>query len=725
MLTYKLSRFKKILPEHRSLIGVLYIARRESDEMATIQSSLKLYDGMTGPLRAISNAMNITISTFESMQTASEHALDVAALQSAREELARVNVSVDQMERSIQMAGQSQDKFNKKMQDGNGIANGLGMKIKQFVGAYAGIQGIRMAVNFVSDTISLQNVQNEAETKLESIMRQRMGASPAEIQSVKALTAAQQGLGVVGDEVQLSGAQQLATFLSSTDALNTLIPAMNNLAVQQNGVNVSTQDAIGIGNMMGKVMQGQVSALTRVGVTFDAAQEKILKYGNEQERAATLAEVITNNVSNMNAIMAATPQGQIQQMANTWGDIKETVGAKLYPAVMSFFTALNSNMPQAEKFLMGIAGGLNVVITVLSWLISGAGAVVGVFQDNWPVIEPVIWGIIGALIVYNAVMGIGWLTTLKNAAALAWKTICDWAETAAIIAMIVAQDGLNAALLACPITWIIIGIIALIAIIYSAVAAVNKWKGTTISATGIIAGTFAVLGAHIINTFIIPTWNMIAALVNFFYNVWNDPVAAVKILFLDMANSVIGYMSNMAHAIEDIINRIPGVHVDITSGLDSFKSKIEDTAAKVKSEAKWKEIVSAKDFIDYGDAAKAGYKFGQGIDSRVSGLFDGSGDFGMGGGAQGAWEGINENTGNTAGNTAKMADSMDVMDEELKYMRDAAEQEIINRFTLAELKVDVKNNNTLTKKTDFEDMGRALAAFTGEFLASAAEGGHI
>ena len=90
--------------------------------MATIQSSLQLYDGMTGPLRAISNAMNITISTFESMQTASEHALDVAALQSAREELAKANVSVDQMERSIQMAGQSQDKFNRKIQDGQGIA---------------------------------------------------------------------------------------------------------------------------------------------------------------------------------------------------------------------------------------------------------------------------------------------------------------------------------------------------------------------------------------------------------------------------------------------------------------------------------------------------------------------------------------------------------------------------------------------------------------------------
>ena len=132
--------------------------------MATIQSSLQLYDGMTGPLRAISNAMNITISTFESMQTASEHALDVAALQSAREELAKANVSVDQMERSIQMAGQSQDKFNRKIQDGQGIADGLGAKIKQFVGAYAGIQGVRMAVSFISDTVSLQNVQNEAVT---------------------------------------------------------------------------------------------------------------------------------------------------------------------------------------------------------------------------------------------------------------------------------------------------------------------------------------------------------------------------------------------------------------------------------------------------------------------------------------------------------------------------------------------------------------------------------
>jgi len=139
---------------------------------------------------------------------------------------------------------------------------------------YLGVQGIKMAVNFVGDTTSLQNIQTEAETKLGAVMRQRMGATPEMIQSIKDLTSAQQQLGVVGDEVQLSGAQQLSTFLTTDTALSTLIPAMNNLAVQQNGVNVSSQDMVNIGNMMGKVMQGQVGALTRVCFIFNAAQKK-------------------------------------------------------------------------------------------------------------------------------------------------------------------------------------------------------------------------------------------------------------------------------------------------------------------------------------------------------------------------------------------------------------------------------------------------------------------
>ena len=120
----------------------------------------------------------------------------------------------------------------------------------------------------MTDLTSAYQVQLVAETQLQTIMRQRMGANDEMIQSVKDLCSAQQELGVIGDEVQLSGAQQMATFLKSKQSLDVLIPAMNNLIAQQNGLNATNQDAVSIGNMMGKAMQGQVEVLQRVGITF-------------------------------------------------------------------------------------------------------------------------------------------------------------------------------------------------------------------------------------------------------------------------------------------------------------------------------------------------------------------------------------------------------------------------------------------------------------------------
>lgn len=179
----------------------------------------------------------------------------------------------------------------------------------------------------VSDLTSAYQVQLVAETQIETIMRQRMAATDEQIQSIKNLCSAQQELGVIGDEVQLSGAQQMATFLQNKRSLDVLIPAMNNLVAQQNGLNATNQDAVSIGNMMGKAMQGQVETLQRVGITFDESQKKVLQYGTESERAAMLAKVITQNVGNMNAELAKTDAGKQKQLENTLGDIKEQMGA--------------------------------------------------------------------------------------------------------------------------------------------------------------------------------------------------------------------------------------------------------------------------------------------------------------------------------------------------------------------------------------------------------------
>lgn len=226
---------------------------------------------------------------------------------------------------------------------------------------------IQKMKEFADGCMDAYKVQVEAETKLETVMKQRMGSSKSSIQSVKDLTAAQQELGVVGDEVQMAGAQQLATFLKSDASLKSLIPAMNDLAVQQNGVNVSSGNMVSIGNLMGKVMTGQTGALKKVGITFDESQEKVLKYGNEQERAAVLAQVITDNVGHMNQEIAKTDDGKQQQYKNTLGDLQEVIGGKLIPLQTAYYgvlatagTYLVDNIVPILEVVFGYIGNLAV-----------------------------------------------------------------------------------------------------------------------------------------------------------------------------------------------------------------------------------------------------------------------------------------------------------------------------------------------------------------------------
>lgn len=215
----------------------------------------------------------------------------------------------------------------------------------------------------MKDLADAYAVQEVAETKLATVMQQRMGATDAEIQSIKELASAQQELGVIGDEVQLSGAQQIATFLNEKASLETLLPAMNNLLAQQKGLNATTQDAVTVGNLMGKVMQGQTSALTRVGITFDEAEEKVLKYGTEQERAAMLAQVITNNVGEMNAQLAQTESGKQQQLVNTLGDMKEQLGGMVNGALP--FVTIAAHSTTALTSITTLVTGVKTLSTTL------------------------------------------------------------------------------------------------------------------------------------------------------------------------------------------------------------------------------------------------------------------------------------------------------------------------------------------------------------------------
>lgn len=341
------------------------------------------------------------------------------------------------------------------------------------VGAFAALRaGIGKLNEFAAQSRELYNAQAEAETKLAAVMRNTMGARTAEINSIKALASEQQRLGVIGDEVQLAGAQELSTYLTKADNLKKLMPVMNDMVAQQYGYNATQEQATSIATMMGKVMDGQVGALSRYGYKFDEAQEAILKFGTEEERAATLADVVSASVGDVNAALAQTPEGALKQYENNLGDLQERFGGLFTAIAAAWLPVRNAIMSGWERVVTVfernkdriisavsaianfIGSAISGVFTVLSW-IKNAFA----FMYEW---REVIYGVAGAFILLNAKMII--TTTITTALAIkeALLTAAQWL--------------LNVAMTANPIGIIIVAIGALIGAI---IALCRRYEGWT------------------------------------------------------------------------------------------------------------------------------------------------------------------------------------------------------------------------------------------------------
>lgn len=275
----------------------------------------------------------------------------------------RVTVDAEELGRAVRSVQDESEKAKRTIISWSEVSQAFNV-LQNAIGELQGV---------MTDLTSAYQVQLVAETQLQTIMRQRMEATDAEVQSIKDLCSAQQELGVIGDEVQLSGAQQMATFLQNKQSLDVLIPAMNNLIAQQNGLNATNQDAVSIGNMMGKAMQGQVEVLQRVGITFNDSQKKVLQFGNESERAAMLAQVITDNVGNMNAELAKTDAGKWKQTDNWLGDIKEKLGEMVqqYAPTITFLAQASmaaSGIGKLATSFYSVAKALGIVkAATIAW----------------------------------------------------------------------------------------------------------------------------------------------------------------------------------------------------------------------------------------------------------------------------------------------------------------------------------------------------------------------
>ena len=710
--------------------------------MATIRTAIALYDGVTSPLRNMQKAMGIVLNSFESMQRASSNAVDVSAIQEAREELARAETAFDSIEQNIRDANDQQQRFNRSIRDGSSAADGLWQKMKGIAATVGGMIGLKQALG-TSDQLTQTNARlNNALIKFDD------GGSIEELEA-KVMASAQRSRAYYMDTAAAvaklgTNARDAFTNMDEVIAFSELV----NKSFVIGGAGAQEQSAA-----MLQLTQAMASGVLRgeeLNSIFENAPgiiQSIAKYLDvpigQIRTMASEGQITADIVKNAMFEAAGDIERTFSNMPKTWGQIWTGMKNKALSIFAPILTKINelANSELVAKLTDGIVNGLAAIATVANMILDLMINVASVVVDNWSWLSPIILGVAAALGVYygaqlaaNTVGLISKGVHIAMAGAKMIQLAATGALTAATAAETAAQYGLNAALYACPLVWIIILIIALVALFYAAVAAVNKFAGTSVSATGIICGAFMAALAFIGNIFIalwnvaaevfVLIYNLVATVANFIGNVFNDPVGAVCRLFFDLVDTVLGVLQALASAIDAIFgSNLAGA---VQGWRDSLGGWVDETFGKgTEVMAKMSADDLKLDRFEYGAAFDLGYNFGEGIDSKVSGLFDGSAmdsldAFNLGNDL----DSIYGNTGDIANNTAATADALDIAEEDLAYLRDIAEREAINRFTTAEIKVEQHNENHISSEMDIDGIMDAWTENFAERLAVSAEGVH-
>lgn len=713
--------------------------------MATIRTAIALYDGVTSPLKSMHKAMNIVLNSFEAMQRASGNSVDTSAIREAREELARAGAAFDEIEENIREAGNQQDRFNRRIRDGTTAADGLWGKLKGIAATVGGLAATKKILG-LSDTL--------ASTKARLNLIVDDGGSVGELEK-KIMASAQRSRSLYFDTasaVASLGSNAGAAF-ANTDEIIAFMEQINKQFViggasaqGQAAAMLQLTQAMAAGALRGEELNSILENAPGIARAIESymgiAEGSIKSYA---EQGLITAEVVKN------AMFAAADEtnAKFESMPKTWAQIWTSMQNKALSIFAPILTKINQ-IGNSERFtqvtdgiINGLAGIASVATWVLDLLIGGAALVV----DNWSWLSPIIYGVAGALLVYygaqmaaNAVALITKGIHIAMAGAKMIQLAATGALTAATAAETAAQYGLNAALYACPLVWIIILVIALVALFYAAVAAVNHFAGTSVSATGIICGAFMAALAVIGNIFValwnlvvdvfVMIYNLVATVANFIGNVFNDPVGAVCRLFFDLADTVLSVLQALASAIDAIFgSNLSGAVQGWRDSLGGWVNSTFGKGTEVMAKTSADDMKLGR--FEYGAAFDMGYEFGQGVEDTVGGLFDFSAMDSLGADTLDAFnlgntlDGIYGRAGDTAANTAATADALDIAEEDLAYLRDIAEREAINRFTTAEISVDMSGmQNNISNGMDLDGVISGLTEGVNEAIDSMAEGVH-
>ena len=676
--------------------------------MATIRSQMVLNDQVTGVLKNITRALDITLHSFEQMQDASANAVDVRLLNQARAGLGEVNLAVREMEenyrraaqqeqqvtRNIRQSTQAEQQLNASIRGGNDALDDMVGKAKNLaatIGASVGLKKlIELSDQMTSTTARLNFIVDDGgsvEALEAKIMAsaQRSRAAYLDTASAIASMGANAGAAFTSNDELIAFMEQVnkqfviggASAQGQAAAMLQLTQAMAAGALRGEELNSILENAPGIARAIEQYM----------GI----AEGSIKSYA---EKGAVSATVVKNALLSI----ADETNAKFNGMAMTWGQVWTQMGNIALKVTQPLLTAIN-----------WLANNLSVIGPILL----GLGTAFLVFQvaAHWTQIAAV------ATAAYHAVVnllsiGFGVLTGNTAAASAAVFTF-------------------NSALLASPITWIIMLIAVVIGLLYGVVAIINKVTGSSISATGLICGAIAVAGAFIGNTVI----GLLNALIQYIWAIFVAPFLGIVEWILNVCNGgfnsfgdavanligqIIGWFLNLGKVVTTIIDAIFGTNW--TAGLESLQSSVTAWGKNENAITLDKNAPTIDYRFEYGDAWAAGNDFGKGIDAKIGGMFNtgGLGDssgFDLGD--------IAAYTGETADNTGKTADALAVTEEQLEYLRDIAERDAINRFTTAEVKIDMTGmTNKIDGSADIDGIITELTDGFTEALVTAAEGVH-
>ena len=677
--------------------------------MATIRSQMVLNDQVTGVLKNITRALDITLHSFEQMQDASANAVDVRLLNQARAGLGEVNLAVREMEenyrraaqqeqqvtRNIHQSTQAEQQLNASIRGGNDALDGMAGKAKNLaatIGASVGFKKlIELSDQMTSTTARLNFIVDDGgsvEALEAKIMASAQRSRAAYLDTASAIASMGANAGAV-----FSSNDELIAFMEQVNKQFVIGGAS---AQGQAAAMLQLTQAMAAGALRGEelnsILENAPGIARAIEQYMGIAEGSIKSYA---EKGAVSATVVKNALLSI----ADETNAKFNGMAMTWGQVWTQMGN----------IALKVTQP---------------LLTAINWL-----------ANNLSVIGPILLGLGTAFLVFQVAAHV----TAAYHAVVNFLSIGFGVLTGNTTAASAAVLTFNSALLASPITWIIMLIAVVIGLLYGVVAIINKVTGSSISATGLICGAIAVAGAFIGNTVI----GLLNALIQYIWAIFVAPFLGIVEWILNVCNGgfnsfgdavanligqIIGWFLNLGKVVTTIIDAIFGTNW--TAGLESLQSSVTAWGKNENAITLDKNAPAIDYRFEYGDAWAAGNDFGKGIDAKIGGMFNmgGLGDssgFDLGDSSGFDLGDIAAYTGETADNTGKTADALAVTEEQLEYLRDIAERDAINRFTTAEVKIDMTGmTNRIDGSADLDGVISQLTEGFTEALVTAAEGVH-